>query len=120
MMNTKPSRQRRSAQSGVSMIELLVSLLIFTFGMLGLAGLQTRSLTFNQSSLVRSQAAALTDDILDRMRTDRTNATSGNWDTAIGTASSAMTSTSLYSYQNDVKAWKKLVEDLPNPKLPEE
>lgn len=102
------SRARR--QAGVSMVELLVSLLIFTFGMLGLAGLQTRTLTFNQSSLFRSQASALTDDILDRMRSDRNNATLGRWDVAIGTASSAMSNTLFYEI--DSKDWKTQVEAL--------
>lgn len=118
-MNTTRARwlhagTARTAQRGVSMIELLVSLLIFTFGMLGLAGLQTRSLAFNQSSLVRSQAAALTDDILERMRTDRVRAAAGSWDTPLTTAPSAMSSTSgsAYSYQNDVRAWKQQVVDL--------
>ena len=92
------------------MVELLVSLLIFTFGMLGLAGLQTRTLTFNQSSLFRSQASALTDDILDRMRADRNNAALGRWDVATGTASSAMPATQLY--ETDSKDWKAQVEAL--------
>ena len=92
------------------MVELLVSLLIFTFGMLGLAGLQTRTLTFNQSSLFRSQASALTDDILDRMRSDRNNATLGRWDVAVGTASSAMPNTAFYEI--DSRDWKTQVEGL--------
>lgn len=102
---TVPTRQR-----GVSMIELLVSLLIFTFGMLGLAGLQTRTLSFNQSSLFRSQATALTDDILDRMRADRLNALAGRWDTPLTTASSAIAGTLIY--QTDLKDWKAQVEAL--------
>ena len=92
------------------MIELLVSLLIFTFGMLGLAGLQTRTLTFNQSSLLRSQATALTDDVLDRMRADRVNALAGRWDTPTTTAATAVTGTALY--QTDLKDWKAQVEAL--------
>ena len=92
------------------MVELLVSLLIFTFGMLGLAGLQTRTLTFNQSSLFRSQASALTDDILDRMRADRNNATLRQWDVAIGTLSSAMPNATFS--QIDAKDWMAQVEAL--------
>lgn len=107
-MMRRPTAATR--QRGVSMIELLVSLLIFTFGMLGLAGLQTRTLTFNQSSLFRSQATALTDDILDRMRADRLNALAGRWDTPLTTASSAVTGTLIY--QADLKDWKAQVEAL--------
>jgi type IV pilus assembly protein PilV len=105
-----PTAQRRAAQSGFSMIEVLVSLVIFAFGMLGLAGLQTRSLAFSQTSLYRSQAAALTDDILDRMRADRTNAKNGSWNTTVETASSSITGTLIY--QADLKDWKLSVEQL--------
>ena len=92
------------------MLELLVSLLIFSFGMLGLAGLQIRSLSMSQSSLYRSQATALADDILDRMRADRANALAGNWNTALTTAASSVTGSALY--QTDLKDWKATVESL--------
>ena len=92
------------------MLELLVSLLIFSFGMLGLAGLQIRSLSMSQSSLYRSQATALADDILDRMRADRANALAGNWNTALTTAASSVSGSALY--QTDLKDWKATVESL--------
>ena len=50
-------------------------------------GLQTRTMEFSQSSLYRSQATALTDDVLDRMRADYANAVNGLWDTATTDAS---------------------------------
>lgn len=105
-----PSRHSSKAQSGVSMLELLVSLLIFSFGMLGLAGLEIRTLSMSQSSLYRSQATALADDILDRMRADRANALAGNWNTALATAASSVTGSALY--QTDLKDWKATVESL--------
>jgi len=81
---------RRGGQSGVSMIELLVALLIFSFGMLGLAGLQLRTLSYGQSSLFRTQATALADDVMDRMRAKRTGAVDGQWDvTTTGTSTNA-------------------------------
>jgi type IV pilus assembly protein PilV len=101
---------RKKKQSGASMIELLVSLLIFSFGMLGLAGLQVRSLSMSQSSLYRSQATALTDDILDRMRADRDNALAGQWTTALTNASSSIATTPLA--KSDMKDWKATVEAL--------
>jgi type IV pilus assembly protein PilV len=99
------------SQRGVSMVELLVSLLIFTFGMLGLAGLQTRTLTFNQSSLVRSQATALISDVLDRMRADRKNAEAGTWDTALTEKSTDVVTGGAFS-KTDMKDWKGQVEAL--------
>jgi type IV pilus assembly protein PilV len=113
-MKTRPSprpRASRRQMAGVSMIELLVAFLIFSLGMLGLAGLQSRMLSMNQSSLFRSQAMALTDDILDRMRVDRQHAVSGDWNTDFETASSAVTGDDEPS-QFDLRDWKKQVEDL--------
>ncbi len=92
------------------MIELLVSLLIFAFGMLGLVGLQNRTLGYGQVSLYRSQATALADDILDRMRVDPVNAKAGNWATASTELASAVSGSSVA--KTDIKEWKQQVEAL--------
>ena len=104
------ARRTLPRQAGFSMLEVLVALVIFAFGMLGLAGLQTRSLAYSQTSLYRSQAAALTDDILDRMRADRTNARNGAWNTTLATASADITGTTLAA--TDLRDWKATVERL--------
>ena len=107
--NTQTSR-RRQGQHGATMIELLVSLLIFAFGMLGLVGLQNKALGFGQFSLYRSQAAALSDDIMDRMRADRTNAKAGTWNTDFGNAASTYSGVTVA--QQDLFEWKSQVESL--------
>ena len=107
--NTQTSR-RRQGQHGATMIELLVSLLIFAFGMLGLVGLQNKALGFGQISLYRSQAAALSDDIMDRMRADRTNAKAGTWTTDFGNAASTYSGATVA--QTDLFEWKSQVESL--------
>jgi type IV pilus assembly protein PilV len=108
--NPTTSGVRKTRQRGASMIELLVSLLIFAFGMLGLVGLQNRTLSFGQMSLYRSQATALTDDILDRMRADRANAKLGNWNSADTVASATVGTATLA--ERDLKDWKSQVETL--------
>ena len=96
-------------QQGISLIELLVAVLIFSFGLLGIVGLQNRTLGYSQVSLYRSQATALTDDILDRMRADRINAQTGGW--AIDSRPAAeVTGDSLA--MKDIKQWKQTVESL--------
>jgi prepilin-type N-terminal cleavage/methylation domain-containing protein len=43
---------------GLTLVEILITLLILSIGMLGLAGLQTLSLRFNTSAYYRTQATA--------------------------------------------------------------
>lgn len=112
MKHELPSKRApRARQRGASMIELLVSILIFAFGMLGLVGLQTRTLSYGQMSLYRSQATALTDDILDRMRADRANAKAGSWDTGTTDLAASITGTTTVA-ERDLKEWKVEVEAL--------
>ncbi len=56
------------SQRGVSLIEVLVSIVILTMGLLGLAGLQVAGIKVTQSSQFRAQAAQLANDMADRMR----------------------------------------------------
>ena len=53
------------------MIEALVSLVIIMFGLLGLAGLQTRMQQAEFESYQRSQALILLYDMVDRINTNR-------------------------------------------------
>jgi type IV pilus assembly protein PilV len=54
--------------SGFTLIEVLISMLVLAVGLLGLAGLQATSLKNNQSAYNRSQATQLAYDLADRMR----------------------------------------------------
>jgi type IV pilus assembly protein PilV len=67
-------------QSGATIIEILVAVLILSFGLLGMAALQTRALQGNQSSFQRSQAIMLANYMMDAMRIDRENARGGSYD----------------------------------------
>lgn len=71
----------KSTQSGATLIEILVAVLILSFGMLGMSALQIRALQGNQSSIQRSQAVMLNYLIMDTMRADRETAKGGGYDT---------------------------------------
>ena len=58
----------RRLVSGASMIEVLVSLVIVAFGLLGLLGLQARALTFQKDSFDGRAAAELASQISDRIK----------------------------------------------------
>lgn len=60
-------RSRRAAR-GVSLIEVLMAVLIFSVGLIGLAGLLIVSTRSNQSAFVRTQVTFLAGSMADRMR----------------------------------------------------
>ncbi|NRF48503.1 type IV pilus modification protein PilV [Pseudomonas stutzeri] len=55
-------------QQGASLIEVMIALLIFTVGLLGLAAMQLNALQSTSDSGQRSQAAWLMNDLAERMR----------------------------------------------------
>lgn len=57
-----------SKQAGVGLIEVLVTLLVLSIGLLGLAGLQNAGLRYNHTAFLESQAQFLIKDIIERMR----------------------------------------------------
>lgn len=64
------------AERGFSMIEILVTIVILTIGLLGLAGLQSKALTAQMESYQREQALILVKDMADRLEANRKNAAS--------------------------------------------
>lgn len=53
---------------GFTLLEILVAVVIFSIGLLGLASLQTTSLKLTNDSLDRTVATILANDMIDRMR----------------------------------------------------
>lgn len=72
-MNT---RSFFTTQRGTSMIEVLITILILTFGLLGLAGLQARLQSSEMESYQRSQALILLNDMASRISGNRNSAAS--------------------------------------------
>ena len=64
--------------SGFSLIEVLIAMIVLAVGLLGLAGLQATSLRNNQRAYNRSVATQLAYEIADRMRANYTESKSGN------------------------------------------
>ena len=62
---------RLQKQKGLSLLEILVTVVILSVGLLGLASMQLQGTQSNQSAWMRSQASFLAYDIIDRMRNNR-------------------------------------------------
>ncbi len=62
------SSHARAGQRGLSMIEILVSLTIVAFGLLGLAGMQARSMSMSKDSTDRKAAAEIAAQMAERMQ----------------------------------------------------
>jgi type IV pilus assembly protein PilV len=64
--------QTSPRQSGFSLVEVLIALIIMSVGMLGIAGLYVQSLQAGRTSLFRHQAVSLAGDVADRIRANPT------------------------------------------------
>lgn len=74
-------RSHPSRQSGLTLIEVLVAIVIISFGLLGVAALQLTGLKNNQSAFNRSTANILAYDMLDRMRANKAALIAGSYNT---------------------------------------
>jgi len=59
-----------SRQRGFTLVEVLVTVIIMSIGLLGVAGLQLASMRSNHSAYLRTQATLAAYDLVDRMRAD--------------------------------------------------
>ena len=76
----------RKAMAGLTMIEILVTLIILSIGLLGMAAMQLSGIRSANNSTFRTQATLLADDIAERMRANPT-AVDNNDFAAINSAS---------------------------------
>lgn len=93
-------------QKGVGLIEVLVTVLILSTALLTMASMQTRSLQYNHSAYLRSQANILAYDILDRARINRGNVS--NYDIDLD---DSIPNDSGSLAQRDMSQWRTLIDD---------
>jgi type IV pilus assembly protein PilV len=63
---------KRIKQSGFTMVEVLVALVVLAIGLLGIAALYLNSLQAGRTAIYRTQAVNLAADLADRIRMNRT------------------------------------------------
>lgn len=79
MKRTRTLPAGRRAARGMTLIEVLIAVLILSFGMLGIAALQVTALRSSQSTINRNEAVAQSYAILDAMRANRKHALLGDY-----------------------------------------
>ncbi len=76
---------------GFTLLEVLVTVVVLSVGLLGVAGFQVSGLKSNDSSYLRSQATLYAYEIMDRMRANREAAAAGDYDRALSALSGLTT-----------------------------
>jgi type IV pilus assembly protein PilV len=74
----------RRTDRGFTLVEVLVSLVVLSVGLLGMAKMVMVSSHSNDSAYLRSQATAMAYQALDRMRANLPLSTTGGYGTAMG------------------------------------
>lgn len=106
-------------QNGISLIESLVAIVVMALGILGILGVQMRTLTDTSTTVRRAQAIRLIEDLGERMKTNPSalanlNAYVSNFaaNPSVGTCATGCNQTQLAAY--DLAVWKRGVrENLP-------
>jgi type IV pilus assembly protein PilV len=98
----------RHRQAGLSLVEVLVTVVLVSIGLLGIAGLQLTSVRNTNSAGQRFQATVLAEDIVERMRANRAQAVTGRYQLAVGGAVG-----SVGLAREDLLAWRAALAELP-------
>ncbi len=76
--------QLKQQNTGFTMFEVLITMVILSIGLLGLAGMQVNGLKNNHLSYARSQATLLAYDMSDRMRSNMAGVEAGSYNSLSG------------------------------------
>lgn len=72
-----------SRSRGFSLLELLISLLIFAIGFLGLVSLQHLSFRLTQDTVLQSTAMTLADNLVEQLKVNKPSSIEGSWQKSI-------------------------------------
>lgn len=74
----------RHTQSGAFLLEALIAILIFSFGILGIVGLQAKAIRFTNDSEYRAEATYLANSLISQMWSDNFLQLKANYDSVVG------------------------------------
>jgi type IV pilus assembly protein PilV len=111
---------KMTRQSGFSLLEVMIAVVVFSIGLIGLGLLLTASIRANHVGFLHSQATFVAESIADRMRANVAgvwlDAYDGNWDAAApapgATCAAGAPCTPAQVAARDVWAWGNMVAQL--------
>ena len=80
---TQSTRCRQFKQQGSSLLEVLISILLLSFGILALAGMQAYSIAAQKNAANRAIASALANELAELVRLNPAGLAAGNYDVAL-------------------------------------
>lgn len=118
-MHVKPfTSSKITTSGGSSLLEVLVTMVILTIGLLGYAGMQLSSMRSTEMGRMRSTVIALASDIAERLQANRDEAQQGGYEGDIEARTAADCSASACSRQqlrdHDLFAWRRQLRALPS------
>ena len=85
MANSMRLNNLRRPQQGGFLLEALIGILIFSFGILGIVGLQAQSLRNTGDSEYRAEATYLANSLISKMWADDQSTLQAKYDSSVGT-----------------------------------
>lgn len=74
--------RHRKFMSGLSLIEILVTVVVLSIGLLGIAGMQAFGMRYSNDSYVRSQATMIANELIERMHANPEGVNNGDYEDA--------------------------------------
>lgn len=117
MRLTETSLSTTRAQTGFTLLEVLIAIVVLSIGLLGLAGLQSTGMRNNHDAYARTQGVALANDMADRIRANMTGFNAGNYDNTAAFSASCENNTGCNPQamaQHDTFRWQQALTALPS------
>ncbi len=104
-------------QTGFTLIEVLIAVIVLSIGLLGLAGLQSTGLRNSHDAYVRTLAATLANDMADRIRANMAGFNAGHYDNTAAYSANCENNTGCTPQQMaqyDTFLWQQNLGALPS------
>lgn len=109
----------RGRSAGFTLVEVMVTLVVLSIGLLGLGGLQLVGVQNTQGAYQRTQAAFLASDIIDRMRGNPVATVAGDYDLGLAEDASgfalcfgaAADCSPLELARHDLRSWRSALDN---------